>query len=189
MCDLKLGAGIDIGGRRKGFHVAAVTGAEVVAGPQGIPIGDHVVQVLKELDPVVIALDSPRTCSPPGENSRQGERDLNREICGIRWTPEEAKLAGNPYYEWIVCGRELYDALERERPSRMARHRGLPDGFLDDLGRPQVQEAPRAVDARSSQRHEARRTSIPPAEPRRQGRDRGGVDGEAPRGRTHKALW
>jgi predicted nuclease with RNAse H fold len=118
MSDLKLGAGIDIGGRRKGFHVAAVTGAEVVAGPQGIPTGDHIVQVLKKLNPVVIALDSPRSCSSPGENSRQGERDLNREICGIRWTPEEAKLAGNPYYEWIVCGRELYDALERERGRR-----------------------------------------------------------------------
>ena len=37
-----------------------------------------------------------------------------REICGIRWTPDESKLGANPYYEWIVCGRELYAALERE---------------------------------------------------------------------------
>jgi predicted nuclease with RNAse H fold len=68
-----------------------------------------------KLGPTVVALDSPMTCAPPGERSRACERALMKEICGIRWTPDETKLAGNPYYEWIVCGLELYEALDRER--------------------------------------------------------------------------
>jgi hypothetical protein len=38
-------------------------------------------------------------------------RELARAICGIRWTPERSRLAGNPYYEWVEHGLELYDAL------------------------------------------------------------------------------
>ena len=30
-------------------------------------------------------------------------------VCGIRYTPDRARLAGNPYYEWIEHGFELYD--------------------------------------------------------------------------------
>lgn len=32
-------------------------------------------------------------------------------MCGIRWTPPADRLDGNPYYEWIVEGLRLYDAL------------------------------------------------------------------------------
>jgi|SRR5215216_458671 len=110
--------GIDIGGRRKGFHAAAVEGQNVIAGPQQLTDVNTVVAWLREINPKVIALDSPMTCAPSGASSREGERELMKEICGIRFTPEESKLAGNPYYEWIICGRELYDALERERGRR-----------------------------------------------------------------------
>jgi predicted nuclease with RNAse H fold len=109
-------AGIDVGGRRKGFHAAAVAATEVVAGPQRLATVEAVLQWLDALEPSVVALDSPMTCAPPGQASRAGERKLAKEICGIRWTPDETKLEGNPYYEWIVCGRELYAALDRERP-------------------------------------------------------------------------
>jgi predicted nuclease with RNAse H fold len=108
-------AGIDVGGRRKGFHGAGVTATGIVAGPQRLANVEGVLQWLDALGPSVVALDSPMTCAPPGERSRAGERALMKEVCGIRWTPDEAKLEGNAYYEWIVCGRELYEALDRER--------------------------------------------------------------------------
>jgi predicted nuclease with RNAse H fold len=108
-------AGIDVGGRRKGFHAAGVSAREVVAGPERLANVKGVLQWLDALGPAVVALDSPMTCAPLGEGSRAAERALMKEICGIRWTPDETKLAGNPYYEWIVCGRELYAAVERER--------------------------------------------------------------------------
>jgi predicted nuclease with RNAse H fold len=108
-------AGIDVGARRKGFHAAAVAATEVVAGPQQLASVEAVLRWLEGLKPSVVALDSPMTCAPPGESSRACERTLAKEICGIRWTPDEARVAGNPYYEWILCGRELYAALDGER--------------------------------------------------------------------------
>ncbi len=112
--------GIDVGGRRKGFHACAVRGREVVAGPTQLADVEAAVAWVVAQEPAAVALDSPRTCAPPGECSRADERALNREVCGIRWTPERSLLAGNPYYEWIEHGLELYDALaaagiDRER--------------------------------------------------------------------------
>jgi len=109
-------AGIDVGGRRKGFHATAVDKRDVVAGPQQFGGVNDLLAWLGDQRPNVIALDSPRTLAPEGERSRAGERALAKEVCGIRWTPEEAEVEVNPYYEWVVHGRELYGALEaRER--------------------------------------------------------------------------
>ena len=107
-----LAVGIDVGGRRKGFHAAAVRGSEVLAGPLRLADVATAVAWVTDLAPAVVALDSPRTCAPPGASSRADERELARAVCGIRWTPERSRLAGNPYYEWVEHGLELYDALE-----------------------------------------------------------------------------
>lgn len=34
-----------------------------------------------------------------GQRSRQGERELAREVCGILWTPDRESVAGNPFHE------------------------------------------------------------------------------------------
>ncbi len=104
--------GIDVGGRRKGFHGCAVRGSEVVAGPEQLADVACAVAWVVDLAPAMVALDSPRTCAPPGASSRDDERALARAVCGIRWTPERSRLAGNPYYEWVEHGLELYAALE-----------------------------------------------------------------------------
>lgn len=59
----------------------------------------------------MVAIDSPRSCAAPGHTHRPEEREVRDAVCGIRWTPPEAQLAGNPYYEWIVEGLRLYTAL------------------------------------------------------------------------------
>lgn len=103
--------GIDVGGRRKGFHGCALRGKRIVAGPQRLPDVASAVAWVTALTPTTVALDSPRSCAPPGESSRADERALAREVCGIRWTPERSRLADNPYYEWVEHGLELYAAL------------------------------------------------------------------------------
>jgi hypothetical protein len=103
--------GIDVGGRRKGFHGCALRGAEIVAGPERLPDMASAVEWAAALAPTTVALDSPKACAPPGESSRADERALARAVCGIRWTPERSRLAGNPYYEWVDHGLELYAAL------------------------------------------------------------------------------
>jgi predicted nuclease with RNAse H fold len=43
--------------------------------------------------------------------ARDDERALARSICGIRWTPDEETVRGNPYYAWILEGLGLFHAF------------------------------------------------------------------------------
>jgi predicted nuclease with RNAse H fold len=104
-------AGIDVGGRRKGFHVAAVDASGRLAGPVNLRSVGEVAAWVGVLGPEIVAVDSPVTTAPAGTTCREGERRLARSVCGVRWTPEASKLDGNPYYEWIVHGLELYAEL------------------------------------------------------------------------------
>jgi predicted nuclease with RNAse H fold len=107
-------AGVDVGGRRKGFDVAVVDAEQVVAVARRRPHPAAVVAFLSEHQPRVVAVDSPCCAAPAGARSRAGERRLAKEVCGIRYTPSQDVLdRGSPYYEWIVHGLELYRALER----------------------------------------------------------------------------
>jgi predicted nuclease with RNAse H fold len=109
---LTLWAGIDVGGRRKGFHAAVVDAEHVAAGPVRLPNVASVERFLREWKPSVVAVDSPRCTAPDGARSRECERLLARQVCGIRYTPSRATLDdGDPYYEWIRHGLELYEAL------------------------------------------------------------------------------
>jgi predicted nuclease with RNAse H fold len=108
---MKRWAGIDVGGRRKGFHGAAVDLDGLIDPPRQMATPAECIEWLHVVKPRVIAVDSPRTCAPDGKTCREGERALAGQICGIRWTPAQAKLSNNPYYEWIEHGLELYELL------------------------------------------------------------------------------
>jgi predicted nuclease with RNAse H fold len=100
-------AGVDVGGRRKGFHVAAVDAAGRCVRPVNLVTPQEVRHWLTTLGPEIVGLDSPLATAPPGESARRGELRLARAVCGIRWTPCADRLAGNPYYGWILHGLEL----------------------------------------------------------------------------------
>ena len=104
-------AGVDVGAHRKGFHVAVVDADRLVAGPAQLPTPQHVTAWLREHHPRGVAVDSPRRPAPNGERSRADERALAGAVCGIRYTPDARALQGNPYYDWIHHGLELYAAL------------------------------------------------------------------------------
>jgi predicted nuclease with RNAse H fold len=111
---VKRWAGIDVGGARKGFEVVVIGTDGLVAGPRRLPSSESVVSFLWDHEPSLVAVDSPRCGARDGERSRACERRLAKEVCGIRYTPDQATLeSGNAYYEWIVRGLELYRALER----------------------------------------------------------------------------
>ena len=98
--------GVDVGGPRKGFDVALIDDSAVLVLARLARA--EVVDLAASARPAVIGIDSPRTCAQPGEASRADERALARAVCGIRWTPD--RLDG-PYYEWVVEGLRLYEAL------------------------------------------------------------------------------
>ena len=109
-----LWAGVDVGGRRKGFH-AAVIQAQRLVELQNFRDASELATWLRELRPSLVAVDSPLSPAPDGERSRAGERALAAaRICSIRYTPDRNGLASNPkYYEWIEQGFLLYRELRK----------------------------------------------------------------------------
>lgn len=102
--------GVDVGGRRKGFDVALIDGRRILA-LEGRLTREQVVELVETHRPAVVAIDSPRCCAPDGQKTRKCEHLVNDAICRIRWTPDEDRVRGNPYYAWIEQGLALYDAL------------------------------------------------------------------------------
>lgn len=105
-------AGVDVGGRRKGFHVAVLDEWRLVHGPVNVTSVAETVDLLESLAPEVIGIDSPCAPAAPGARSRACERRLAVAVCGIRYTPDaDALVEGGSYYEWIRNGLALYGAL------------------------------------------------------------------------------
>lgn len=102
--------GVDVGGKRKGFDIALIDDRSVRALEARLPCS-AVVELIEADRPKVVAIDSPRCCAPEGQTTREGERRLAKAICGIRWTPDSQHVHAGAYYEWIVQGLALFDAL------------------------------------------------------------------------------
>ena len=104
-------AGIDVGGSRKGFHVALLDGDLRVSLRRAATV-ERCAQAVGNA--AVVAVDAPAAWADPGEASRACERAFLRAgVCGIRPTPDEATATGrrDTYYEWIERGLALWAAL------------------------------------------------------------------------------
>jgi len=108
-------AGVDVGGPRKGFHLAVVDGAgRLRAVGERIPTAAGVVERLRLLAPSLVAVDAPRRPAEPGARSRACEREFVRAgVCALRFTPDLAELRRNPFHAWVLQGLGLYEALDR----------------------------------------------------------------------------
>ena len=89
--------GVDVGGKRKGFAVAVIDDRRVLA-LQGRLTCQQVVDLVMANPPGAAAIDSPRCCAPEGHTAREGELQLARSICGIRWIPDVRRVYASAYY-------------------------------------------------------------------------------------------
>jgi len=107
-------AGIDVGGPRKGFHVALVDGRRVIDAPRRLVSAAAVLEYLAPWRPIAVGIDSPRRLAVDGQRSRPCERDfVAARICALRYTPDRRGLSASPvYYSWIANGLALWQALE-----------------------------------------------------------------------------
>lgn len=110
----ELWLGVDVGAERKGFDVALVDRRSLRLLVGGLTV-EGVVTLAAERSPILVAIDSPRSCAPAGHTSRACERALNHAVCGIRWTPDHAHVQGSDYYAWVRHGLELFAALGRRK--------------------------------------------------------------------------
>jgi predicted nuclease with RNAse H fold len=102
--------GVDVGAERKGFDVALINEDALRELRGGLSVAS-VVELAESWSPVLVAVDGPRTCAPDGLSARADERELARAICGIRWTPDRARVQTGDYYAWVRHGLKLFGAL------------------------------------------------------------------------------
>lgn len=113
-----LWAGVDVGGRRKGFHVALVDGRRLAAGPRQLLTPHEVARWLADASPRLVGVDAPKVLGDD-QVRFESERRLAREVCRLRYTPTREALLRQrmtrapKYYEWIEHGLELYAALAK----------------------------------------------------------------------------
>lgn len=105
--------GIDVGGGRKGFDAALIDECRVLAMYRKLSVA-AVLDLVRLTGPKLVGIDGPCCWAPDGETSRAGERQLNRAVCGIRWTPDEQQGSHGDYYAWIREGLALFAALRTE---------------------------------------------------------------------------
>jgi predicted nuclease with RNAse H fold len=110
VCHVGAWVGVDVGGKRKGFDVAVIDERRVLA-LQSHVTRTQVVDLAAESRPAVIAIDSPCCCAPEGRTARDGELQLAKSICGIRWTPDASHVHASACYAWILEGLALFHAL------------------------------------------------------------------------------
>ena len=109
--------GIDVGGKRKGFHaVALVDGnyaSQMVAKDAG-EIADWCHNIVCAR---VVAVDAPCRWSKHG-NSRPAERALMQMGISCFSTPRRVQAIGHPtgYFDWMLSGENLYHALAKYYP-------------------------------------------------------------------------
>jgi predicted nuclease with RNAse H fold len=103
--------GVDVGGERKGFDAAVIDECQVLA-LRGRLSWQQVADLVMAYKPAAVAIDSPRTCAPKGHNTREGELQMARQVCRIRWTPDAEHIRASSYYAWILEGFALFDALD-----------------------------------------------------------------------------
>ena len=102
--------GVDVGGERKRFDVALIDESCLLELQRGVD-RRGVLETVERTQPALVAIDSPRSCAAAGAAARDCEREINRRICGIRWTPDAQSVQVSAYYGWILEGLALFDAL------------------------------------------------------------------------------
>lgn len=105
--------GVDVGGRKKGFHVSVVrSGASEFEFVDGLLTVEGVVGVARRYGVDVIAIDCPPQAQIAGERTRLSERQLHLMGVRVQWT----RRVGLELPEWMVHGQELWEALRNEVP-------------------------------------------------------------------------
>lgn len=111
-------AGIDVGGKRKGFHAVALRGKNFL---EKITDTDPAVIVAwcLEQKATVVAVDAPCGWSKAG-SSRQAERELflfdEKIHCFATPTRAHAEANTKGFYDWVFNGEKLYQQLQKRYP-------------------------------------------------------------------------
>lgn len=109
-------AGVDVGGKSKGFPAVVLRGSEVVGvfrSSDPLAVADW----CRGLGAQVVGVDAPCGWSKDG-HSRPAERELMGHKIWCFSTPKRETAVCHPrnYYGWMLAGEELYRQLSKSHP-------------------------------------------------------------------------
>jgi predicted nuclease with RNAse H fold len=109
-------AGIDIGGAKKGNHLVVLKGQRILCSINH-PDPNYLVQQCHERDVSVIGIDSPCGWGLP-DFGRAAEKALAKERIFCFSTPVRERAASHAtgFYDWMLNGERLYQALSATHP-------------------------------------------------------------------------
>lgn len=110
-------AGIDVGGRKKGFHAVALDSAGAVSGRRASADPEEIAAWCAELGALVVAVDAPCAWSTDGR-SRPAEVALKKASIQCFSTPsrETALAHATNHFGWMVNGERMFRALVTLHP-------------------------------------------------------------------------
>lgn len=106
-------AGIDVGGSRKGFHVAVLDPSKGYEWVRGIHRAEDILAELEQIgDLQGVAIDCPPKAQISGPETRLSERHLHRAGYHIQWT----RRPTHEPQEWMENGENLWKTLREGLP-------------------------------------------------------------------------
>lgn len=106
--------GIDVGGKRRGFHAVALSDGNFV-GKKTDPNPAVIVGWCLHHRATVVAVDAPCRWSQAG-SSRKAERILGRQGIYCFATPTRERALHRDFYKWVFNGEKLYECLTAQYP-------------------------------------------------------------------------
>ncbi|WP_322033234.1 DUF429 domain-containing protein [Paraburkholderia sp. J76] len=109
-------AGIDVGGARKGCHMVILQGEHILSNVRRMTPSEMLRECLK-FDVMAVGIDAPCRWAEAG-SGRLAERELARQHihCFATPTREQAKSSPSGFYDWMLCGEQVYHAFANAYP-------------------------------------------------------------------------
>lgn len=109
--------GIDVGGRKKGFHAVALENGAYLGQKNTSAVDELIYWSVQAIGAQIIAVDAPCYWSSDGR-ARPAERALMKQgiFCFSSTTREKAVSHTTDYYGWMLRGEQLYQALAVTHP-------------------------------------------------------------------------
>jgi len=102
--------GIDVGGRKKGFHAVALKEGEFFC-KQASTNANALADWCRSIRAQVVAVDAPCRWRTLDGRARLAELAMATEGIRCYYAPTEEKARSHAFYAWMLSGQELYSAL------------------------------------------------------------------------------
>lgn len=109
-------AGVDVGGRKKGFHAVALRGGTYLDQTKSTD-ATEIAAWCRSIGASLIGVDAPCRWSETGR-ARPAERELMKEGIWCFSTPSQRTALNHPrgHFDWMLRGEALFGQLERHYP-------------------------------------------------------------------------